>query len=63
MDTVRPRGTERAKVIEVVKTEALIGAGTESDPVRIIIQYWSFEGKLLAEYDEHIENMKKQRRI
>lgn len=47
----RPRGTDSAEVIAVIKTEALYGAGTESDPCRIKTQYWSLDGKLLAETD------------
>lgn len=40
------------QVIEVICTKSLIGMGTEEDPVRVIIQYWSFDGKLLAYNDE-----------
>lgn len=46
--TARPRGTDSAEVVSVVKTQALIGAGTEDDPCRIVTQYWSLDGKLLA---------------
>lgn len=48
--TVRPRGTDSAEVIQVIRTESLLGAGTMEDPSRYLIQYWSLEGKLLAEY-------------
>jgi len=48
---VRPRGTDSAKVVPVIVTEALRGIGTENDPVRIVKQYWSFDGELLAEND------------
>lgn len=42
-----------ARVIQVIKTMIeRRGAGTEADPVRIIYQYWTFEGELLAERDE-----------
>lgn len=47
----RPRGTDAAKVIEVIETESIIGAGTNTDPVRIIKQYWSLKGELLAHND------------
>ena len=47
----RPRGTDSAEVIAVIKTQALCGAGTESDPCRIKTQYWSLDGKMLAETD------------
>ena len=46
--TARPRGTDSAKVIQVIVTEALEGAGTEDDPCRIQKRYWSLEGELLA---------------
>lgn len=48
---VIPRGTDSAKVISVIQTESLKGAGTDKDPVILVKQYWSFEGKLLAEND------------
>lgn len=51
MDTARPRGTDNAKVINVIRTESLIGRGTENDPARLIYQYWDFNGNLLAEKD------------
>lgn len=47
----RPRGTDKAEKIEVIKTISLIGGGTKEDPVRHIYQYWDFEGKLLASHD------------
>ncbi len=51
VSAVIPRGTEKAYVIKVIKTTALLGAGTQKDPVRYIYQYWDFEGNLLAEQD------------
>jgi hypothetical protein len=50
-ETVRPRGTDSAKVIQVIVTEAIEGRGTEDDPVRNVLQYWSLDGKLLAKVD------------
>lgn len=50
---VRPIGTDSAKVLQVIATNTLIGSGTESDPYRIIAQYWSLDGKKLAEHDPH----------
>ncbi|MCI8526451.1 MAG: carboxypeptidase [Oscillospiraceae bacterium] len=47
----RPGGTNSAEVIRVIKTTAARGAGSKEDPCRIVIQYWSFEGELLAEHD------------
>lgn len=47
----RPRGTDSAKIIKVIETKSLRGKGTPDDPCRIVRQYWSFNGKLLAEND------------
>lgn len=48
---MKARGTDSAKVIQVIVTTALKGEGTEKDPVRIVTQYWDFKGNLLAEAD------------
>lgn len=47
-ETARPRGTDSAKIITVIETRALEGIGTRQDPVRVVVQYWSLKGKLLA---------------
>ena len=45
----RPRGTDSAKLIQVIVTESIAGRGiTEDDPVRTVKQYWSTDGELLA---------------
>lgn len=50
----RPRGTDSARVIQVIETKAIRGLGTEKDPVREVTQYWDLEGNFLAEMDvEH----------
>lgn len=51
METVKPRGTDNAKVIKVIKTKSLIGKGTQENPARYIYQYWDFKGNLLASHD------------
>ena len=43
------RGIDRAKVISVIRTEALAGAGTTKDPFYIKVQYWTLEGQLIGE--------------
>lgn len=51
--SARPRGTDRAEVISVIKTEALVGAGEEmKDPCRLVTQYWSLDGEKLAVDDD-----------
>lgn len=47
----RPRGVDNARVIQVIETEALRGAGAEDDVCRNVKQYWDFDGNLLAEND------------
>ncbi len=47
------RGTDSAKVIQVIETKSLKGIGTKEDPARIVTQYWDFNGKLLAESDSN----------
>lgn len=51
METARPRGTDKAEVMQVIKTMSLFGLGTKEDPVRYIYQYWDFKGNLLASHD------------
>jgi len=52
---VRHRGTDRAKVIQVIETVSLKGSGTDNDPIRAVKQFWSFDGTLLAESDHFID--------
>jgi len=49
---------EGARIIQVIETISNRGNGTENNPYREVIQYWDFEGKLLAEVDpfKNIEN-------
>lgn len=51
IEMAKPRGTNSARVIQVIETRALKGTGTEKDLCREIIQYWDFDGNLLAEND------------
>ena len=37
---VRPRGTDSARVVQVIETKALRGAGTEEDMCRPVTHYW-----------------------
>ena len=50
-EPVRSRGTDSARVIQVIESKSLRGAGTEEDPCRLVAQYWDFDGNLLAEND------------
>ena len=49
---IEPKGLKKVKIIQVIETTSVIGNGTEQNPVRRIMQYWSLKGALLAECDE-----------
>jgi hypothetical protein len=47
-----PSFDEQAKVIQVIETTLFRkGAGTPESPLRCVTQYWTLDGKLLAEVD------------
>lgn len=43
--------TKRVQVVEVVVTSLTVLGDGVSDPLRRIVQVWSTEGDLIAEYD------------
>jgi hypothetical protein len=43
-----------AKVVQVIKVISTTGDGTNKNPVREIIQYWDFDGNLIATIDDFI---------
>lgn len=55
ISAVRPRGTDSAKVIQVIETQSLVGTGLSDDPVRVLTQYWDFDGNKLAERDSYLD--------
>ena len=46
-----PRGTDFARVIQIIETKSAVGSGSNDDPTRFITQYWSLDGKKLATAD------------
>jgi hypothetical protein len=40
------------EVIQVVRTRLLRRGDGKTDPIRIVTQYWSLDGELLAEVDD-----------
>ena len=52
-EIVRPRGTDSARVIQVIETRAIEGRGTVTDPCRTLIQYWKMDENLLTEQYEN----------
>ena len=45
----RAKQLQRARVIPVIEMVVVKGKGTLDDPVRMVEQYWDFEGNFLAE--------------
>lgn len=41
------------KVVEVVQVIAQVGTGTEGDPVRDVITFWTTDGRFIGELDMH----------
>ncbi len=51
-DMLGPRGVESVKVMLVIETEAVRGSGLTPEQIaRMVKQYWTLDGKLLAEND------------
>lgn len=46
---IQMKTPQLVELVEVIHVEDARGSGTEKDPVRIIHQYWSKKGELLAE--------------
>ena len=42
---------DHARVIHVIETTLERRGNGTTDPIRVVRQYWSLDGKLLAEYD------------
>ncbi len=45
------RGSRSAQMMNVIVVNTVIGKGTERDPKRVITEYWSLKGELLAVSD------------
>lgn len=41
----------RVQLVEVIYIVTRRGVGTAKDPKRMLLQYWSKDGRLLAEHD------------
>lgn len=52
-ETARPRGTDSARVIQVIQTMASVGKGTAMDPKRVVLEVWTLEGELIAVNDPY----------
>lgn len=55
-DTPYKCADKEVRVIQVICTTLLRrGRGTDAEPIRIVTQYWSMQGDLLAERDPFLE--------
>ena len=43
-----------ARVVEVIELRVCVGKGTEENPNRVVTEYWSKGGKLLAVNDPQV---------
>lgn len=41
---------KKVKLVQVVRVDTKCGTGTERDPVREIIQFWTTDGKKIGEF-------------
>ncbi len=57
MDEKGHRTPESVKLIQAIEVIDIRGEGTNDDPIRVVFQYWSKKGVLLAEYDKHTDDL------
>lgn len=48
-----PYKISAVKLISVIETQSERGDGSERQPVRTVMEYWSLDGKKLAEFDPY----------
>ena len=53
-----PRGVDSARVIPVIVTKSARGSGAKDQPTRTVTEYWSLDGKKLAEKDPYLPEVK-----
>lgn len=51
MEKAKCERVKSVKVIEMIQVTISAGSGTENDPNRFVIEFWSKDGKLLAVSD------------
>lgn len=49
--THRRIGLQTARVVQVIRTESVIGTGEEGDPCRRVVEYFTFKGKKIGTVD------------
>lgn len=50
------RGSKAAQLVEVIVVTTAIGQGSAEDPMRVITEYWSKSGELLAVNDPQVSH-------
>lgn len=51
------QGVELAKTARIIITVSKMGSGTETDPIKKIVQCWTLDGKLITTVDYSKELM------
>lgn len=51
MSFTRLTGVNEVKVMQVVEVKSLAGNGVEGDPMYEVIEYYTFDGQLLARHN------------
>ena len=57
MYPIRFRGTDSAYIEQLIVTESPVGTGECGDTARIVRQYWTVDGELVAVYDPVFESL------
>ena len=52
-----PRGCDSARVIQVIETRAARGSGETDQPTRVVTEYWTLDGKKIAECDPYLRGI------
>lgn len=47
----KPNRCKLAEAVQVIRTVTLVGSGTQEDPCRDVVQYWTLDGQLIATVD------------
>jgi len=56
----RLSNVDRARVVELIEVCSIIGKGVEGDPVRRQLEWYTFDGELVARTDEELSLFEKE---
>ncbi len=51
----------KSRIIQVIETSYIRGDGTSENPMRTVIAYFKFDGRLIYEHDEFLESLEKSK--